>query len=101
MNRFPLLLNLTANLRMSGDTFTEQEADAEDKLEELKWTEHGGTPQDLQQILAKETDLINMEMIDFLLKWEDEARCDLFRRKFLEAVAVSHRLDELIDFRPV
>jgi hypothetical protein len=65
LNRFPLLLGLTANLRMSGDTFTEQEADAEEKLEELKWTEHGGTPQDLQQILAKETDMINMEMIDF------------------------------------
>jgi len=72
LNRFPLLLSLTSNLRISGDTFTEQEADAEDKLEELKWTEHGGTPQDLQQILSKETELINMEMIDFLLKWEDE-----------------------------
>ena len=72
LNRFPLLLGLTANLRISGDTFTEQEADAEEKLEELKWTEHGGTPHDLQQILAKETELINMEMIDFLLKWEDD-----------------------------
>lgn len=72
LNRFPLLLGLTANLRLSGDTFTEQEADAEEKLEELKWTENGGTPQDLQQILAKETDLINMEMIDFLLKWEED-----------------------------
>lgn len=53
------------------DAFAEEEAEAEALLEERNWTT-GNSPADLQKQLAAEQDELQMEIIDFLLQWEDD-----------------------------
>lgn len=55
----------------ASDAFAEEEAEAEKLLEERNWTT-GSAPADLQKQLMAEQDELQMEIIDFLLQWEDD-----------------------------
>jgi len=70
--RFPLLSKLNIAAALTGDGYLEEEAEAEQLLEEMKWTVHGGAPIDLQNDLGKQAESLQMEIIDFLLTWEDD-----------------------------
>lgn len=73
LDKFPLLEKLKANIRLGDGSFGEDEAEAENLLEELQWTSHAGAPAELQLTLSKQSEALNMEIIDFLLQWEEES----------------------------
>lgn len=72
LNRFPGLNKLfSMNGLLNADAFGEEEAEAESLLDDLKWTTELGTSIDLQQTLAKQSSSLNMQIIDYLLQWEE------------------------------
>ena len=71
LTRHPMLRQIGIG-GQSGDVFAEEEAEAEALLEERKWTSHDSAPMDLQVQLAKESESLQMEIIDFLLQWEED-----------------------------
>ncbi len=86
LSRFPILQKLVSGISaMTGDIFSDEEAEAEHLLDELNWTVSSGSTitgssttnspvanqLDLQHILSKQSDQLNCEIIDFLLQWEE------------------------------
>lgn len=87
LSRFPILQKLiSGRSTMSGDIFSDEEAEAEHLLDELNWTMASGSTNgagvssvsnpvanqiDLQRLLSKQSDQLNCEIIDFLLQWEE------------------------------
>eukprot|EP01038_Epipyxis_sp_PR26KG_P007336 gene7336-10000_t len=59
-----------------GDLFSDEEAEAENLLNELDWGTRGGSRDDLQLILSNQSDNLNKEIIDFLLQWEENDTSD-------------------------
>jgi hypothetical protein len=53
-------------------SFTAEETEAEKIFDELHWNVDGGDPNDLQKILKSESELLHIEICDFLLQWEVE-----------------------------
>lgn len=51
--------------------FGEEDVEGEKLLEELDWSEEGSLVRDLQNKLNSQNDQINMEIISFLLQWEE------------------------------
>lgn len=93
--RHPLLKQIGIG-GQSGDVFAEEEAEAEALLEEHNWTSHDGAPMDLQMKLSKESDALQMEIIDFLLQWEEDEGADpqAGGRDTLEILESLNQVDE-------
>ena len=70
LGRFPVLKQI--GVGGATEAFAEEEAEAEALLEERNWTGAGGAPVELQNQLVKEQEELQMEIIDFLLQWEDD-----------------------------
>jgi hypothetical protein len=69
--RYPLLQELLSNsVQIAGDVFSEEETEAEILLSELKWISEA--PTELLHTISKQSDTLNLEIIDFLLQWEDD-----------------------------
>lgn len=73
LDRFPLLQKLGAGLILGTDTFSGEETEALALLEELQWTSNISAHVDIQKSLATQADNLSMEIIDFLLQWEDDS----------------------------
>lgn len=73
LDRFPLLQKLGAGLILGTDTFSGEETEALALLEELQWTSNLSAHVDIQKSLATQADSLSMEIIDFLLQWEDDS----------------------------
>jgi hypothetical protein len=73
LSRFPLLQKLHNEIRRVGIGGDVDEEEAELLLEELQWTSNveNGLRSDLLKTLSQQSDLLNMEIIDYLLQWED------------------------------
>ena len=95
LTRHPLLKQLGIGGH-SGDVFAEEEAEAEALLEERNWTSHDGAPMDLEVQLGKESDALQMEIIDFLLQWEEDEGSDAQAggRDTLEIIESLNQVDE-------
>jgi hypothetical protein len=70
LSRFPLLQELNNSAQIAGDVFSEEETEAEILLSELKWVSEA--PSELLHTISKQSDSLNLEIIDFLLQWEDD-----------------------------
>lgn len=70
--RFPPLQKiLRESSAQIGDQFTQDELEAEHILDELQWGNSSQGIGDIHQLLAEKNTVINEEIIDFLLQWEE------------------------------
>jgi len=72
LSRFPVLQKMIqAQSLLLGEFFSVEETEAESLLDELNWGSSLQGHTDLQQVLSKQSEDLNREIIDFLLQWEE------------------------------
>lgn len=73
LSRFPVLQKMiqAQSSLLLGEFFSVEETEAESLLDELNWGSSLQGHTDLQQVLSKQSEDLNREIIDFLLQWEE------------------------------
>lgn len=74
LNRHPLLKEfVNKSLTANGDNYSEEESAVEEVLKEINWTPNQfiENSSNLQTLLSSTANMVNVEIIDFLLQWEE------------------------------
>lgn len=99
LNRFQTLHVLLASTgHLNGEEFGAEEAEAESVLEDMKWTSQSGAPIDLKETLSKQSESLNVEIIDFLLQWEeldDAAKISSSNTRVRDTVEILEALNQV------